>query len=163
MTAMTLATGMPADEVVAIVDWLVEAGATYQVNGGWAVDALAGRQTRQHRDLDVFVDSAAVPRLLEWLGDRGYQVTEDWRPIRVELTAQRGCVDVHPMELQANRDGIQRGFGEDVFVHAAKDRTVGVVGGREVVVACAARLRQLRTGYEPRPVDVHDLGVLEGL
>jgi lincosamide nucleotidyltransferase A/C/D/E len=67
------------------------------------------------------------------------------------------------MEIQANGDGIQRGFGQEVFVHAAHDRTVGVIGGRDVVVACAARLRQLRTGYEPRQVDMHDLKVLDSL
>ena len=163
MTDMTLSTRMPADEVAEIVDWLVAAGATYQVNGGWAVDALAARQTREHRDLDVFVDSNSVESLMAWLGDRGYHVTEDWLPSRVELAAEGGRIDLHPMEIRANGDGIQRGLGDQVFVHAAQDRTVGVIGGREVVVACAARLRQLRTGYEPRSVDVHDLGVLDRL
>ena len=163
MTAMNPATRMPADEVAEIVDWLVAAGATYQINGGWAVDALAARETREHRDLDVFVDSNSVESLMEWLSERGYQVTEDWRPIRMEMAAEYGRIDVHPMEIRANGDGIQRGLGDEVFLHATQDRTLGVIGGREVVVACAARLRQLRTGYELRSVDVHDLGVLDRL
>ncbi len=163
MTAMTLATRMGADEVAEVVDWLRDTGATYQVNGGWAVDALAARETREHRDLEVFLDAATVPPLLAWLLSRGYLVVEDWRPIRVELAAERGRVDVHPMEIQANGDGIQRGFGQEVFVHRALDRTVGVIGGRDVVVACAARLRQLRDRYVPRPVDVHDLKILRHL
>ena len=37
---MGVGEGMPAAEVGVIVDWLVGAGATYQVNGGWGVDAL---------------------------------------------------------------------------------------------------------------------------
>ena len=158
-----LAEQMPAGEVIAIVDWLTAAGATYQVNGGWGVDALAGRQTRPHRDVDVFVDDTATPALLTWLGDRGYRITEDWRPIRAELAGDRGRIDVHPMAIDANGDGVQHGVGEEVFVHAAKDRTVGTIGGREVVVACAERLRQLRTGYPPRPVDLLDLAVLDRL
>ncbi|WP_156254235.1 nucleotidyltransferase domain-containing protein [Pseudactinotalea terrae] len=152
-----------AQEVALIVDWLEQAGLTYQVNGGWAVDALAGAQTRAHRDLDVFVDAAAAPRLLAWLGERGYAIVEDWRPIRVELTSATGRVDVHPMVIQRNGDGVQQGPGEQVFVHAAADRVVGTIGGREVVVASAARLRSLRSGYAHREVDLHDLAVLDRL
>ncbi|MEW1952974.1 lincomycin resistance protein LmrB [Terrabacter sp. NPDC080008] len=127
------------------------------------MDALAARETRQHHDLDVFVDSTTVPPLLEWLQDRGYHIAEDRQPVPVELAAERGRIDVHPMEIHANGDGIQRGLGEEVFVHAVQDRTVGVIGGRDVIVACAARLRELRTGYQLRPVDVHDLEVLDPL
>lgn len=29
------------------------AGADVWVGGGWGIDALVGRQTRQHRDLDL--------------------------------------------------------------------------------------------------------------
>jgi len=163
MTVVTVATRMSPEEVAEVVDWVVAAGAIYQVNGGWAVDALVTRETREHRDLDVFLDSTFVPPLLEWLHGRGYHLAEDWRPVRVELAGERGRVDVHPMEIQDNGDGLQRGFGEQVFLHAARDRTMGVIGGREVVVACTARLRELRTGYEPRPVDLHDLRTLDRL
>ena len=100
---------------------------------------------------------------MAWLGERGYRITEDWSPTRVELAGERGRVDVHPMAIDAHGDGVQRGFGDEVFIHAAEDRTVGTIGGREVVVACAERLRQLRSGYEPRPVDLLDLAVLDRL
>nr|WP_255524196.1 lincomycin resistance protein LmrB [Terrabacter sp. MAHUQ-38] len=154
---------MRAAEVAEVVDWVVAAGAIYQVNGGWAVDALIARETREHRDLDIFLDSTFVPPLLEWLQGRGYHVTEDWRPVRVELACEHGRVDVHPMEIQDNGDGVQRGLGGQAFIHPARDRTMGVIGGRDVVVACAARLRELRTGFEPRPVDLHDLRALDRL
>lgn len=160
---MTLARLMPADEVVAVVEWLIIRDVTYQINGGWGVDALVGRETREHRDLDLFVDSTTVPDFLQWLSARGYQIVEDWLPIRVELASERGRIDVHPLELGADGDGIQQGFGQDVFVHPERDRVVGFIGGVEVVVASAARQRQLRTGYEPRPVDMHDLKVLDQL
>ncbi|HEU4675013.1 MAG TPA: hypothetical protein VFS29_03440 [Motilibacteraceae bacterium] len=142
---------------------LVAGSVTYQINGGWAVDALAGTQTRPHRDLDRFVDVTAMPDLLPWLESRGYVITEDWGPLRVELASATGRVDVHPMTIQSNGDGIQQGLGDEVFVHPAVERTVGVIGGREVVVATPARLRELRTGYELRPVDHHDLGVRDRL
>lgn len=127
------------------------------------MDALVGRQTREHGDLDVFVDADAVPALLDWLAGRGYTVQEDWPPIRVELASETGRVDVHPMRIDATGDGVQRGFGDEVFRHAASDRTMGTIGGVPVVVAGRGRLVELRSGYVPRPVDLHDLQLLDAL
>lgn len=154
---------MRADEVVGIVGWLETRATTYQVNGGWAVDALAGRQTRQHSDLDVFVDAVVVPELLAWLQERGYTVQYDQRPVRIELCSGDSCVDVHPMEIGSEGDGLQYGFGTDVYEHRAIDRTTGVIGGRHVTVARRERLIALRRGYELRPEDIHDLGILSAL
>jgi len=38
--------------------------------GGWAVDAIVGRQTRAHDDMDVAVDARDLPRLLGLLGEQ---------------------------------------------------------------------------------------------
>ena len=54
---MVHASTTPASEVLTIIGWLTERETVYQVNGGWGVDALVGRQTREHGDLDVFVDA----------------------------------------------------------------------------------------------------------
>lgn len=154
---------MTETETAVVVAWLKAREATYQVNGGWAVDALLGRQTREHRDLDIFVDAQVVEEFLAWLDERDYVVAEDWLPIRIELVAPHGRVDVHPMTVQANGDGSQKGFRDETFRHAAKDRTSGVIGGSTVVVASAARLRKLHEGYAHRDVDLHDLAILESL
>lgn len=154
---------MVAEEVGHIVDHLEEIGAIYQINGGWGVDALVGEQTRDHRDLDLFVDSDVEPQLHAWLVARGYRVVEDWRPVRCELAGSRGRVDVHPMVLDAAGNGRQQGLGGQVFEHPVDARTTGVIAGREVVVATAWRQRELRRGYPLRDVDRHDLSVLERL
>lgn len=154
---------MPAGEVVEIVDWLDAAGVTYQVNGGWGVDALVGRQTRPHRDLDIFIDAAREDDFLAWLFSRGYRMVEDWRPVRSEVVSHRGRADVHPMRIDTAGDGYQQGLDGDTFVHAARDRDCGRIGGRPVIVANAARLRELRMGYPARDVDRHDLAQLEHL
>ena len=155
--------GMDAEEVVRVVDWLDERSVVYQVNGGWAVDALVGSQSRTHGDLDLFVDAGQVDTLIEWLSGRGYEVVEDWRPIRVELRTGDRAVDIHPMTLDAAGDGVQKGFGDETFAHRARDRAEGMIRGRPVVVATAARLVELRSGYELRPEDHHDLELLRGL
>lgn len=152
-----------AVEVLAVLEWLKARGATYQVNGGWGVDALVGRQTPPHRDLDVFVDQRVVAELQQWLRSRGYEVVADWLPVRIELASPVGRVDVHPLAIQTNGDGIQQGLDGQTFLHPAADRTTGHIGGREVVVASRTRLIELRQGYEPRPEDLHDLAQLAAL
>jgi len=153
----------PGREVLAVVAWLEAADAVYQINGGWAVDALAGRQTRPHSDVDVFVDEKQVPALVGWLRTRGYVLTEDWLPVRVEFRSPLGRVDVHPMRLDEHGNGVQRGLGDVIYVHPAAERVTGHIDGQPVVVASPSRLRELRTGYELRQVDEHDLEVLRNL
>ena len=155
--------GMPAEEVLAVVDWLEARGAVHVITGGWAVDALVGRATRPHRDLDVIVEAGACDGLARWLRGRGYEVVADWLPIRVELRRGRCGVDLHPMKVDGRGDGVQAGFGTQVFEHRAADRTRGRIGGRRVVVATAARLMELHQGYEPRPEDLHDIALLRRL
>ena len=137
--------------------WLETRAVVYQINGGWAVDALVGHQTRPHRDLDLFVDAAAVDDILGWLTARGYAAETDWLPARLELRSGPLRVDLHPMVLDSDGNGVQRGLGDELFEHSRAMRTLGVVSGRAVVVATARRLRELHEGYEPREVGVHDL------
>ncbi len=44
-----------ADDVVDVLDRLAAARIDAAVAGGWAVDALVGRVTREHGDLDLAV------------------------------------------------------------------------------------------------------------
>ncbi|NLJ55375.1 MAG: lincomycin resistance protein LmrB [Intrasporangiaceae bacterium] len=155
---------MGLGEVCLVVAWLNGSGAVYQVNGGWGVDGLVGRQTRPHRDLDVFIDAEREPEARAWLTSRGYSVVEDWHPVRVELAGPHGRVDLHPMRIvSAEGDGLQQGLGDEVFLHAARDRVVGRIGDQPVVVARAERVRELRRGYEAREVDRHDLAQIAEL
>lgn len=39
--------------------------------GGWGVDALVGRPTRTHRDLDVLLDEARVEATVKRLEQKG--------------------------------------------------------------------------------------------
>jgi len=154
---------MDAEEVVTIVRWLTQRGVVYQINGGWAVDALHGLQTRLHRDVDIFLDENHLAALMTWLNRRGYATVADELPARIELRHEHYAVDLHPMVLDAFGHGVQQGLGDQVFHHRANARTEGWINGHPVIVATAERLRELRQGYEPREVDLHDLAILEAL
>jgi lincosamide nucleotidyltransferase A/C/D/E len=43
------------------------------LDGGWGVDALLGRQTRAHADLDIVVQQKDLRLLVEFLHDRGFR------------------------------------------------------------------------------------------
>ncbi len=97
------------DEVLAVLDDVRRAGGR-RAAGGWGVDALVGRQTRTHLDLDLAVDATSEAVAVELLRQRGYAVETDWRPVRVELAAPgRGRVDLHPVVVDATGHGRQEG------------------------------------------------------
>lgn len=155
---------MHLDEVTEILADLREVGCRAWVAGGWGVDALIGRQTRPHRDLDLAVHREDVPSAIAALERRGYRVETDWRPVRVELArAGAGWVDVHPVVFDEGGHGRQAGFDGTHFDYPPAAFDTGSLG--EIEVACLSRQQQLtfHTGYEPRSVDLHDVELLEAL
>jgi Aminoglycoside-2''-adenylyltransferase len=81
------APGMSLQEVLAVLDALASSDCRVWVAGGWGVDALFGRQTRAHRDLDLAVDARHMATAIQILEGRGYSVETDWWPVRIELAA----------------------------------------------------------------------------
>jgi len=156
--------GMDVAEVHRVLDALDAAGCRAWVLGGWGVDALVGRQTRPHRDLDLAVEAAAESAALAALAAIGYAIETDWRPVRVEVAAPGDrWVDLHPVAFDEHGDGVQAGLDETVYRYPAGCFVPGRIGGR--TVGCAAVDLQLRghSGYELREVDRHDLALLRGL
>ena len=156
----------PLAEVLAVLADLDRAGCRTWVGGGWGVDALVGRQTRDHRDLDLAVDAAHEGEALAVLARRGYRVTTDWRPVRVELVAPgRGWVDVHAVTFpdDGSGHGRQPGLDGTWFDYPPEALGHGRLGGRRV--PCLTRDQQLlfHQGYRPRAVDLHDLALLDRL
>ena len=155
---------MTAAQVVVVLDALDAVGCRAWVGGGWGVDALVGRQTRPHRDLDVVADAAVERAALAALGALGYAVETDWRPVRVELGAPGlGWVDLHPMVLDAAGNGVQAGPAGASFVYPAECFVTGTIAGRPVGCLSVERQVLFHSGYEPREVDRADLALLQDL
>jgi lincosamide nucleotidyltransferase A/C/D/E len=137
-------------------------GCRYWLEGGWGVDALVGRQTRPHRNLDVDFDAAYEAQALAVLQQTGYVVETDWRPNRVELVAPaRGRVDMHPLVLDEDGSARQAALGGGYHRFDRSWFTVGELGGRSVPCVNVEAQRLLREGYEHRAVDRHDLELLK--
>lgn len=149
-------------EVLAVLAELRSARCRVWVGGGWGVDALVGRQTRPHRDLDLAVDAEDEQVAVRVLERRGYRVETGWRPVRVELAAAgRGWVDLHPVAFDVRGHGRQADRDGGSFDYPAQAFVVGGLDG--VAVPCLSREQQVtfHSGYPPRHVDLHDLQLLE--
>lgn len=148
----------------AVLSDLTAAGCPFWVGGGWGVDALVGRPTRAHRDLDLAIDADHQTGALSVLERRGYVVETDWRPVRVEMAAPgRGWVDLHPVVFDATGRGRQASHDGGHFDYPPEAFASGTLEG--MTVPCLSREQQIRfhSGYPPRPVDRHDLALLERL
>lgn len=76
---------MDEQGVVGLLDWLDAAGLRGWLGGGWGVDALVGRVTRPHQDVDLVVTEGQLGDVLALLGADGYAVAEDWLPVRAAV------------------------------------------------------------------------------
>jgi lincosamide nucleotidyltransferase A/C/D/E len=153
-----------AEDIIQVLDALDETGARYWVGGGWGVAALAARQTREHRDLDLAVDALDLERCLTVLSRLGYAAETDWLPVRIELRAAGDrWVDVHPVVFGEDGHGRQAGLDGASFAYPPDAFASGQVAGRTVPCLSARQQRRFRTGYDLRPQDVHDLAQLDGL
>ena len=151
---------MNSSQVLAVVDLLAAEGIVGWLDGGWGVDALLGEQRREHADLDLVVDAAALGRLLGVLAGDGFAVLRDELPVAIALRHDDGReVDLHPIELTPDGGGDQQQPGGAPPWHYGPP-TTGRVAGRPV--PCCGLDTQLRShvGYPPDEDDVADMRAL---
>lgn len=155
---------MDADQVVALLEALDDRRVRHWVGGGWGVDALVGRQTREHRDLDLMVDAQRCDEVVRSLLEDGFVAETDWLPVRLEVAHPGGRrVDVHPLVLAADGSGVQEGLDGATFEYPADCFTTGTVAGRRVPCLTAEQQVLFHTGYDPCEQDLHDLALLAAL
>lgn len=154
---------IPADKdsFLWMIDLLNEWQIDYWVEGGWGIDTLLGKQTREHRDIDIDFDASAEAELMEKLLELGYQIITDERPTRVELYhPKHGFLDLHPFDLseagkmkQANPEGGWFELEVDWFSEA-------IFEGRRIPCVSVEGQRLFHSGYELRKIDLIDLDKL---
>jgi lincosamide nucleotidyltransferase A/C/D/E len=128
------------------------------VDGGWAVDALLGVETRAHEDLDIALPHAQVPRLRELLTDRGFreQPRDDSWECNFVLADEHGSrVDVHSYTLDEEGRNI---FGVPYRSEHLTGR--GSIDGYPVRCIAPEWLVKFHTGYEIDDNDRHDVRLL---
>jgi len=149
---------MTAEDVLAIVTLLEQNGIQVILDGGWGVDALLGRQTRPHRDLDVAVRHTDVPKiraLLEAGGYRDIPQDDTWECNFVLGDEQGHLFDLHSCTFDDT--------GKSVFGVAYPYESWGgngSINGRPVRCITPEWMVKFHTGYKLDENDYHDVKFL---
>jgi lincosamide nucleotidyltransferase A/C/D/E len=69
--AHNIEVGQP--DVIEFYTSMEACGITVWIDGGWGVDALLGKQTRLHKDLDIAVQEKDVAILQDQMKSKGYR------------------------------------------------------------------------------------------
>jgi lincosamide nucleotidyltransferase A/C/D/E len=161
---------MKADDVVRILDALEAHGVPVAVAGGWGVDALLGRQTRAHDDLDIVIDhyEQEVERAIEALASLGFHVVATherraWMPKlailhhdaghRVELVSLDWQILAREFGPPGADAGAREVFEQHVYTH-------GWVGGRRVPCLSADVQLLYHSAFELGPTLEQDVTLL---
>jgi lincosamide nucleotidyltransferase A/C/D/E len=150
-------THMPAGQVIALLDAAEAAGLPAWVAGGWGVDALVGRQTRRHYDLDLVIsdDERQAGLAQAVLAGRGYRQTHTehnaglplpWR--HVWQHADGWSVELLTVPLDTTPFSQPGSFTE------------GIIGARTVPCLSVSLQLRLHSGYPARDIDLTDTELL---
>jgi lincosamide nucleotidyltransferase A/C/D/E len=153
---------MTEDDVRAVLQNLQSAGIRVWVDGGWGVDALIGRQTRPHQDLDLALELGDVRQAVEVLREIGFRMHDDGLPSRADLrSADDRRVDLHVFTFDEQGNGVQRLQNGSVGIYDKQGLSgIGTIG--ELEVRCLSPEIQIRfhTAHDPDEDDRHDVLLL---
>jgi lincosamide nucleotidyltransferase A/C/D/E len=164
---------MCVEQAQAVYEFLDESGVRCWVMGGWGVDALLGRVTREHKDLDLLVLLEDLPRYVEVVRQHGFErdlVWDESLPIDVNgLGFDSAFVDAHPDGRDIDVHVVDLGpRGEVLPIHADPwplppdpISGVGTIGG--ATVRCVTRAAQIamHSGYDLPEKHREDIRLLE--
>ncbi len=139
---------MTPEAVLQVLDMFKSAGLDVTLDGGWGVDALLGRITRAHDDLDLVVPLHEREQVVALLGRSGYRIEED-EPGRVVMTrADLGRVDLHAVTFDALGNAVQVQPAASLVVYAHNGIVEGSILGAPVPCISAEVQVSSRLGYE---------------
>lgn len=149
---------MELQDVTEIVGGLSDAGVMVWVDGGWCVDALVGRELREHGDLDIAVRRADETRLRGWLTAHGFERRSGpdesaWNYILRDAGGRE--VDVHIFEFG--------GDGNHIYgIEYPADSLTGQATLGGLLIHCIAPewMFRFKTAYDPARKDLIDIQAL---
>ena len=149
---------MTARDVIAIAELFHQNHIELHIDGGWAVDALLGKQTRRHSDLDVAVQHTDVPQIRALLEARGYRDVprDDTWECNFVLGDEHGHqIDIHSYTFDAEGNlvyGVRYPFDSLTGT--------GSISGHRVQCISPEWLVKFHTGYQLDENDYHDVRAL---
>jgi len=148
---------MTRQDAIEIYLLLATRGINVWIDGGFCVDALVGRATREHGDLDIAVERQDADTLCAVLANEGFSklAREDTSPWSFVLSDGRRNVDVHVFAYDAsgkNIYGIEYPFGSLTGT--------GELDGVKVTCVAPEWMLRFKTAYAPTAKDIADVSAL---
>jgi lincosamide nucleotidyltransferase A/C/D/E len=162
-------THTPAARVLEVLDLLAPTGVSVWIAGGWGVDALLGRQTRRHSDLDLVISDSDEEylKVADVLQREGFHPDEPEltpglaMPLRCAWRHDKGhSLEIMPVALQA--PPFKAALAGARTSADGSPFTNGRISGRTVPCVSAGLQFTLHEeyGYPLRDIDEADLGLL---
>ena len=149
---------MPAAKVIDIVQLLDQNKIEVIIDGGWAVDALLGEQTRPHEDLDLAVFHQDVPKIRALFDALGYQEVirdDSWECNFVLGDDQGHLIDFHSCTFDGEGNNI---FGVKYPLESLQGS--GIIANFPVRCVPPDWLVKFHSGYELDENDYQDVKLL---
>ena len=153
---------MTAADLRRVVEAMERDGIDVWLDGGWGVDALLGRETREHDDLDLVAELRHSERITEVLEGLGFELVAGAPPRSFVLVDPEGRqVDVHPVAFDAEGGGVYQMDGEESWVYPAQGFSGrGAVEGKPVRCLSPEAQVIVHAGYELTEKDFRELYLL---
>lgn len=145
-------------DVIEIIRGLEETGVMVWVDGGWCVDALVGRELREHGDLDIAVTRSDELVLRAWLkahsfSDRASIDKSVWNYVVGDEDGN--LIDIHIFEFDIEGNST---YGV-AYPHDSLTGTA-TLGGIPINCIAPEWMFKFKTGYAPAPKDIIDVEAL---
>jgi len=150
---------MEAESVIELYNLLQSNGIEVWIDGGWGIDALLGKQTRPHKDLDIAINHKDKPKLRKLLEERGYKDiarddTSDWNFVLGDGERE---IDVHTFVFDEK--------GNNIYGAAYPKQSLtgtGAINGESVKCIPPEWVVKFHAGakYEPKAKDIQDVNAV---
>ena len=149
---------MTASDVIEIVHLFDRNQIEFHIDGGWAVDALLGEQTRTHADLDIAIQHKDVAQIRALLEGRGYADVprDDTRDCNFVLGDEQGRqIDIHSYTFDSEGNNV---YGVAYPLDSLTGE--GAIDGQPVKCISPEWLVKFHTGYKLDENDYQDVRAL---
>ncbi len=151
---------MEQKDVIELYCKLKDSSVKIWIDGGWGVDALLGKQTRVHKDLDIAIQQKDIPAFRNLLERQGYN------EIKLDIARPHNFVvaddcnreiDVHVIVLNDKGDGIYGPVENGEVYPAAALTGKGRIGNLEVYCISPEYVVKFHSGYNLKEKDYKDI------
>lgn len=150
---------MEANDVIELYNLFQENGIEVWIDGGWGVDALLGKQTRSHKDLDIAIYDKDKSKLRKLLEEREYkdldrEDTSDWNFVLGDGERE---IDIHTFIFDEN--------GKNIYGTAYPKQSLSGTGkilGQTINCIPPEWVVKLhaQATYEPKVKDIQDVNAI---